>query len=189
MPSLKSRIAELREKFLADHVAAEYADPLAYVANADDLAAFRLLAHAELEEYLETKARDGLAAMEAAFDTGRTSVRDNLSLLVIANTLKTDLRFDSTHWTKDIRATLKTAREWISHNNGIKDTSFTMLSVFSGKLPDEVDGALSASLSSYGTLRGDVAHRSVTRVRNIYAPSAEATTADDLVRDLDSYFA
>ena len=64
-----------------------------------------------------------------------------------------------------------------------------MLSILSGKMPDEVDGGLSASLSTYGTNRGEVAHQSATRVRNIQAPSAEIQAAEDLVAGLDAYFA
>ena len=62
-------------------VAAQRADPLGYVADADALAAFRLLAHAEFEEYLERKATDGLAALEAAFRCGQTSVRLNPNIV------------------------------------------------------------------------------------------------------------
>ncbi|MBR8213953.1 MULTISPECIES: hypothetical protein [Burkholderia cepacia complex] len=189
MPALKARVAELQAKFVDTHLRAEHADPLNYAANADDLAAFRLLIHGELEEYLENKAREGLAAMEAAFNSGRKSVRDNLSLIVIARVLKLELRFESVHWPHDIRDILLAAREWISKNNGIKEASFTMLSIFSGRMPDEIDAALSAGLSSYGAARGDVAHRSVARVRTIYSPSAENKAASDLVSALEAYFA
>jgi hypothetical protein len=189
MAALKARIADLRAKFVDVHIAAERADPLTYVADTDDLAAFRLLAHAELEEYLEAKAKDGLQAMQAAFAAGRTSVRDNHGVLVIARALKTELRFEAAHWPADVRATLRAANDWIAENNGIKDASFTTLSVLSGKMPDEVDGGLSASLSTYGVARGDVAHRSVARVRTIYAPSDEAKTVDALIVALERYFA
>lgn len=189
LPALRARIATLRGKYVAAQLAAQRADPLAYVPDTDNLAAFRLLAHAEFEEYLETKARDGLSAIESAFNGGRVAVRDNLSLLVIARALDRELRFETRHWAGDVRDTLRTAREWISKNNGIKDVSFTMLSIFSGKMPDEVDQGLSASLSTYGTNRGDVAHRSVARVTNIQTPSDEAHAAENLVNGLEAYFA
>lgn len=188
MSALRARVRDLRAKFVDAHIVAERADPLTYAADTDDLAAFRLLVHAELEEYLETKARDGLKAMESAFTAGQSLVRANANLLVIARALKSELRFDAANWTKDARATFKAANDWIADNNGIKDASFTMLSVFSGKMPDEVDDGLSASLSAYGSARGDVAHRSVVRVRTIYAPSDEAKKVDDLLDDLEAYF-
>jgi hypothetical protein len=189
MPALRERIAVLRAKYLDVQLAAERADPVAFVPDVDDMAAFRLLTHAEFEEYLESKARDGLAAVEFTFKAGRTAVRDNLLVLVVARALGKDIRLDTRYWATDVLDTIKQAQEWIVKNNGIKDASFGMLSLFSGKMPDEVDAALSASLSTYGTNRGDVAHRSAMRVRTIQAPSAEAQVVDDLVNGMDAYFA
>lgn len=189
MPALRGRIGVLRAKFVDAQLATERADPLAFVPDIDNLVAFRLLAHAEFEDYLETKARDGLASMEAAFRSGQNTVRQNLNALVIAMSLAKPLRFEPPNWPTDVAELLRAAREWIGKNNGIKDASFTMLSVFCGKMPDEVDGALSASLSTYGTSRGDVAHKSATRVTTIQAPSAEAQAVEDLITALDGYFA
>ncbi|WP_163316732.1 hypothetical protein [Crenobacter caeni] len=168
-------------------MAAERHDPLTFEPDIDNLAAFRLLAHAEFEDYLETKARDGLTSIETAFSNNQ-KVSGNVSLLVIAISLSKSLRLESPHWSSDVTELLRTARDWINKNNGIKDASFTMLSVFSGKMPDEVDGALSASLSAYGTSRGDVAHKSATRVTTIQAPSVEARAVDALIDELDDYF-
>lgn len=189
IPALRTRIAALRAKFVDAQLATERADPLTFTPDIDNLAAFRLLAHAEFEEYLETKARDGLHDIEVAFRRGQNTVRQNLNVLVIAISLSRQLRFELPDWSTDVTELLRAAREWIAKNNGIKDASFTMLSVFSGKMPDEVDGALSASLSTYGSSRGDVAHRSATRVATIQAPSVEAKAVDDLVDGLDLYFA
>ena len=189
MPALRARIIALRAKFLDAQLAAERNDPLTFVPDIDNLAAFRLLAHAEFEDYLETKAREGLTSIETAFRNGQDTVRQNVSVLVIAISLSKPLRLVLPHWPADVTELLRTARDWIAKNNGIKDASFTMLSVFSGKMPDEIDGALSASLSTYGTSRGDVAHKSATRVTTIQAPSVEAQAVDDLIAGLDNYFA
>ncbi len=189
IPALRARIAALRTKFVDAQLATERADPLSFTPDRDNLAAFRLLVHAEFEDYLETKARDGLVDIETAFSGGQNTVRQNLNVLVIAMLLSHQLRFELPNWKMDVNELLRAARQWIGKNNGIKDASFTMLSVFSGKMPDEVDGALSASLSTYGSSRGDVAHRSTARVTTIQAPSAEAQAVEDLVNGLDNYFA
>lgn len=189
IPALKARIAVLRKKFVDAQLAAERVDPLTFTPDIDNLAAFRLLAHAEFEDYLETKARDGLTDIEAAFRSGQNAVKQNLNILVIAMLLSRPLRFELPNWRIDVIDLLRAAKEWIGKNNGIKDSSFTMLSVLSGKMPDEVDGALSASLSTYGSSRGDVAHRSAIRVSTIQAPSAEAQAVEDLVKGLEDYFA
>ena len=189
IPALQARVAELRAKYVERHLQAERADPLNFVADQDDLAAFRLFVHAELEEYLETKAKDGLASIEIAFKGGKRLVRDNHALLVIATCLKYELNFDTGKWSSGVAECIKEARDWVSKNNGIKDQSFAMLSILSGKMPDEIDVSLTASLTSYGSDRGEVAHRSVRRVRTIKAPSVEVKNAEALVNDLAVYFA
>jgi hypothetical protein len=168
-PILEARIKTLKEKFIEDQLEQEKADPLTFEADLDKLAAFRLLAHAEFEEYLESKAKEGIEAVRAAFRGGATTVKANLFLLVIATVLGKTLRFDPTSWADDAEQTIKDAFDWIANNNGIKEASFTKLSIFNGKMPDEVDNGLAVSLNSYGKNRGDVAHRSVTRVRTLFA--------------------
>lgn len=185
---LEGRIGTLKGKFIKDQLEQEFADPLGFDADLDKLAAFRLLAHAEFEEYLENKAKEGIEAIQTAFRGGATKVRANVPILVVAATLGKTLRFDPAFWTTDVTQTIKDAFDWIADNNGIKESSFTKLSIFSGKMPDEVDAGLAASLTSYGNSRGDVAHRSVSRVRTILAPSAEAKAVEDLLKDLGTYF-
>lgn len=185
---LKARVLELKGKYTDHHVAGEHADPFNYIADLDDLAAFRLLVHAEIEDYLESKAKDGLAAIESAFRSGNTQIRNNFEIVVIARLLNVSLNFDSARWNDDVASCLNAARTWISKNNGIKEASFSTLCVFSGKMPDEIDGSLAASLTSFGSARGDVAHTSPTRVRTIQGPSVEAAAADNLLLALDAFF-
>ncbi|MGY4832239.1 hypothetical protein [Burkholderia pyrrocinia] len=187
-PALEDRISKLKQKFIEDQLEKEKADPLTFEADLDKLAAFRLLAHAEFEEYLENKAKEGIEAIRAAFRGGAKSIKANLFVLVIAAALGKTLRFDPTYWGEDVEQTIKDALDWIADNNGIKETSFTKLSIFNGKMPDEVDNGLASSLNSYGKNRGDVAHRSVTRVRTLSAPSAEWKAVADLLTDLERYF-
>lgn len=80
------------------------------------------------------------------------------------------------------------AKRIIKDNNGIKESFFGNLSVLAGKTADEIDTNLSASLNSYGKIRGDVAHQSTKHSSTINAPSAEFTSAKDLVCGLALYF-
>ncbi|MGT0196920.1 hypothetical protein ACVHYJ_33430 [Burkholderia pyrrocinia] len=187
-PGLEARIKALKEKFIEDQLEQEKADPLTFEADLDKLAAFRLLVHAEFEEYLESKAKEGIETVRSAFRGGATTVKANLSVLVIASVLGKALRFDPASWAEDVEQTIKDAFDWIADNNGIKEASFTKLSIFNGKMPDEVDNGLAVSLNSYGKNRGDVAHRSVMRVRTLSAPSAEWKAVEDLLMGLSSYF-
>src|SRR5690242_6214582 len=61
---LETRFNALKVKFLDPQLALEHANPLTFQVDTDQLAAFRLLVHAEFEEYLERKARDGLSAIQ-----------------------------------------------------------------------------------------------------------------------------
>ena len=185
--SLEARVVALKEKFVRDQLDAEVADP-SFSADLDRLAAFRLLTHAEFEDYLEGKAREGLDKLERDLKAGTTAVRDNLSLIVIGAVLGKTAKFEGQLWVDFAHEALAAAREVVSKNNGIKAGSFGNLAVFSGKMPDEIDIGLSEALTSFGKQRGDVAHRSVARVRSIRAPSAEVKDAEDLLKGLETYF-
>ena len=186
--SLSARIDALREKFVRDQIAAETADPAGFTPDSDRLAAFRLLTHAEFEDFLEAKAKEGLDALETAFDGGVTAIRANISLLVIGSLLAKAPKFEAPHWDVFAKEVISGARKVIKDNDGITKFSFSRLAVISGKMPDEIDVGLTSALTAYGKKRGDVAHKSVARVTNIRAPSAESKDADDLLKSLQSYF-
>jgi hypothetical protein len=184
---LETRVNELKEKFIRDQIEAEAADP-SFFADLDRLAAFRLLVHAEIEEFLENKATEGLNTLESSFKQGSQAIRANLGLLVVGAMLGKVAKFDAPQWDMYLTEVVAAARLTVQENNGIKERSFLQLAVFSGKMPDETDVALSSALTAYGKSRGDVAHKSVKRVRNIRAPSAESKDADDLIAGLRGFF-
>lgn len=189
---LQKRIDALKAKFVQAQLEEENREPLSYIPDTDSLAAFRLLAHAEIEDYLERKATQGLSRIEYDFSGGRKAIRECIDILVVAltliDTLKQMPRLESPHWESDVARTIKHARDSVRENNGIKEYSFARLAVFAGKMPDEIDNALVASLTSYGSSRGDVAHQSAARVTTILAPSAEAKAVDDILKQLEGYF-
>lgn len=191
--TLERRIATLREKFILDQIAAEASDPVSFQADLDRLAAFRLLVHAEFEEFLETKATQGIDQLEADFRAGVKAMRANPLAFVIGAVLaRSDERLTKVsidEWDMYFEAVIRAARKFISDNNGIKESSFRNLSIFSGKMPDELDTALALGLNNYGKSRGDVAHKSAARVRTLRAPSAEASEVDSLLKNLGTFFA
>lgn len=185
---VSARIIEIQDHFLGKQLAAQREDPLTFEPNLREIAAYRLLVHAEFEDYLETKATDGITQFKKDFEKGSQSIRDNWQLFIVARTLGYDLHFDVQTWRQQVSNVFKSAEDWISENNGIRDASFTKLSILSGKLPDEVDLSLAASLSSYGKGRGAVAHQPVHRVRTILSPSDEAQTVATILDGLKRYF-
>lgn len=189
---LNRRVRELASKFVDDQVQAEVADPASFLPDLDRLAAFRLLVHAEIEEFLEAKARDNVQAVAARIAAGGAWMRASPELFPLAVALKRSLPQEDTidiqRYATFASDLLGAARSVISDNNGVKNQSFTLLSLCAGKTLDEVDGVLSAGLNSFGKSRGDVAHKSVTRCSSLQAPSAELQTANNLVAQIGSYF-
>ncbi|CAH2914665.1 MAG: hypothetical protein CPSOU_2538 [uncultured Paraburkholderia sp.] len=191
--NLKQRIAGLRAKFLDDQISNEANDPAGFQADLDRLAAFRLLAHAEIEEFLETKASEGINRIEAAYRSGAQSIQANASIFVMGRVLELGsderaMRFEVLGWEGYFIGVVRAAKKFISENNGIKEGSFKHLALFSGKMPDEIDAALAFALNSYGKSRGDVAHKSAAGVRTLRAPSAEAKDVEDILKGLQSFF-
>lgn len=188
---LKDRLAELSQKFLKDQIASESADPIGFQPDFDRLAAFRLLMHAEIEDFLERKAKENLSAISSTLAEEKSLIAYP-ELFSIAAALKRSFGnsdiFDLAIFKGEVAALINCARKVVAENNGIKENSFNALSVFAGKSIDQVDSTLSASLNSYGKDRGEVAHQSAVRVRSMNAPSAELSSAQNLVTELGNYF-
>ena len=188
---LQERLEELSRKFIVDQVAAENADPAAFLPDLDRLAAYRLLVHAEIEDFLEAKAKDNIAVIKTRVN-GAPWIRQSPELLALAIALKKPLphldALEPSRFCDYVSDLLASAQNAISENNGVKNASFVLLSICSGKTVDEIDAILSASLHSYGKERGDVAHKSVTHSKSLQAPSAELETARNLVDQLAKYF-
>jgi hypothetical protein len=188
---LKDRVDELEKKFVADQVAAELANPLTFQPDLDRLAAFRLLVHAEIEDFLESKAKANIVSIDAE-SKKQNWIKRYPELLCLAMALKKPFvvpeSLDLNNFSVYISQVTSAARTAISENNGVKAGSFLLLSVCAGKTLDEIDPILSASLNSYGKNRGDVAHKSVIHSTSLQAPTAELATAQSLVTQIGLYF-
>jgi hypothetical protein len=188
---LSNRFNELAGKFVNDQAMAETTDMATFQPDLDRLAAFRLLIHAEIEDFLESKASENVLAIIARI-TGPVWMRQSPELLALAIVLRKSLPvtegLDCIKFATYVNDLLAGARKAISENNGVKSGSFLLLSICSGKTLDEIDTVLSASLNSYGKARGDVAHRSVIHSTSLLAPSAELATARGLVDQIGVFF-
>ncbi len=189
---LQQRVNDLSRKFVDDQVQDELTNPATFQPDLDRLAAYRLLVHAEIEDFLESRAKDNIAALGTRMTAGPTWMRQSPELLALAIGLKRgfpqDDVFDLTRHSNFVGELLASARNAISDNNGVKSQSFVLLSLCAGKTLDEIDVVLAASLNSYGKDRGDVAHKSVTHSTSLQAPSAEVGTARTLVSQIALYF-
>ncbi|MCS4312950.1 hypothetical protein M2397_003253 [Pseudomonas sp. BIGb0381] len=190
---LETRLTDLRVKFLDDLIKIENANPGQFTPDLDSIAAFRLLMHAEIEDFLERKAKENLDKISLQLVSSKVgSSRFFPELFYIATVvnkpLSSEHAFDVTAFKGYVTQMIGSAKGFIKDNNGIKEGSFNVLSIFAGKTADEIDSTLSASLNSYGKSRGDVAHQSTKHSSTINAPSVEFASAKDLVDGLALYF-
>jgi len=188
---LEDRVLVLKSKFLDAELKKEEKDPLTFDADNDQLAAFRLLFHGEVEDFLESKAKENIKKLEQDLKHPRW-VRSYPELLSLAMALKKQAPisddFDLQKFKSFVDVLIAGANSSIKENNGIKSQSFLLLSICAGKTIDEIDTVLSSSLNSYGKDRGDVAHKSVTHSRTLSAPSTELANASTLVTQIGAYF-
>ncbi len=187
---LEERIKALCARFL-DHQIAQEADA-AFSPDLDAIAAFRLLVHAEIEDWIERCAMDEISDLEKRVQQGvhiRSSTRLILLSTVFGVELPLSLPFDEPKLRVQLSETLNAARAFIKENNGIKAGSFSKIASICGACIDEIDASLVQALNSYGTARGQVAHKSALRTTSLLAPSAEKNEALSLVLQLKAFFA
>lgn len=185
---LENRITLLANRFLDTQIEQE--------ANADfspcldDIAAFRLLVHAEIEDWLERCASDELH--ELAKNTPSAQLRASSRVLFLSAIFDVQiplvLPFSADDFQKSVADTINKARQFVKDNNGIKAASFCKIAVICGACLDEIDDNLVQALNSYGTARGMVAHKSSQRVTSLLAPSAEKNEAISLIAMLKNFF-
>ena len=189
---LDRRVSDLTKKFVDDQILSETKDPISFSPDLDRLAAYRLLVHAEIEQFLEAKAREYLSVVEGWIRSGSTWMRQCPGLVALAVALNKPLP-NSEHLETDKLGTfaievISSAKNKVAENNSIKSPAFLFLSLCAGKTIDEIGSGLSLTLNSYGKNRGDVAHKSVEHTTSIQAPSAERSTAVTIVSELALYF-
>lgn len=190
---LQDRIHDLENKFINDQVAAETADVISFIPDLDRIAAFKLLVHAEIEDYLEKKAKEWIDNKDSILKSGVFPVNTMLDifpiLTILEKEIKFEIPFDKVKFAKELSAALQQANKVIiEKNNGIKSDSFLKLSLLCGKAIDEIDYTISLQLNEYGKDRGDVAHKSALRARTLQAPSIELKRANDILVSLQQYF-
>jgi hypothetical protein len=187
---LEARLDALTIKYVANQIPQE-TDP-GFIADMDHLAAYRLLVHAEIEDYLERKARAALDDLDKILIAGSSKIEDVKVIFDLAIYFKAalplQLPFEAKEFYTAARTVAKSARDFIDDNNGIKSTSLLVCCLILDKPIDKVDASLVISLNAFGKARGEVAHKSVSRVTSIYAPSAEKQSAHNVIAELERLF-
>lgn len=186
---LETRVTALSARLLDTQIQQE-AEAI-FDPDLDGIAAFRLLVHAEIEDWIERCASESISELTkqlAISATLRTSSRLITLSSLFAVELPFSLPFDEVKLRSQLSETLNRARQFVKDNNGIKASSFCKVAMICGACIDEIDDALVQALNSYGTGRGMVAHKSSQRVTTLLAPSAEKNEAVNLIQLLKVFF-
>lgn len=189
--NLAARVVTLEQKFVAQQLADERAEPFSFEPDTDFLAAYRLLVHAEIEDFLERRGRAELDIKESELKDKKNDM-PVLWAYQLGNhfgiALPHDCPFDDQRFRDAIRAVIKCARDVLAENNGIKTSIYVTVGLICGFSTVTIDSSLAAMLSSFGEARGDVAHKSTKRVTTIRAPSAEKHEVDEIMRAVGRFF-
>lgn len=183
---LRKRADELILKYLeptifAERKAVEEKQPLPHV-DFDNFAAFRLLSHAELEGYFETKAQFALDELDQLFRLGKPVTAKFAALIFLylwkqrhippwtdrAGTDSASRKAEERDFKNLAQMACGYGRQFIKDNNGIKENSIHVLSGLMGYFTDELDEILIVELNQYGKKRGDVAHESWTKNNRVF---------------------
>ncbi len=137
--------------------------------------AYRVLAHAEIEAYLEDRVTEVVIHAKKDWNNGGKISRTLLSLLAFSGhvmdeppkkiSVQKGIKID-----EKIESAIKFFRQKINQNHGIKEANMLALLLPIGIDSDDLDPALMATLNTFGAQRGLVAHSSATSYRTTQLP-------------------
>ncbi|HBM2975341.1 TPA: hypothetical protein LVL70_003764 [Klebsiella michiganensis] len=182
---MTKRVNKLKRKYMNRQLKNEANDPIGYSFDALNIAAYRLLVHAELEEYIEAKASEMLSAIknDVAANGYNTAYLKNILAIAcqVDEVLSITKPYDEANFKTTVLKIITSAEEKVKKNNGIKKGSFIPLALFCGFDENSIDPILLSNLDSYGTRRGSVAHKGARHASNISAPSSEVNDAEQII--------
>ena len=187
---LKVRLGVLVEEFVDFRIPLDR-DPTPL--EKDKIAAFKLLAHAEFETFLEGRIQFAISRSVEIWDNRKAVTRCLFNLVIrwypwFEKDKNPNILPRSIGQARLlIECCVRKAHEEITSNHGIKQEAFKRLAYSGGLLTDELEGTLLAALESYGKTRGDVAHVAVGRVRTMNDPGVEAEDANTLLQLLEQF--
>jgi HEPN superfamily RiboL-PSP-like protein len=188
---LANRLADLRKTMLPR----TFSKTGSYSAETLDRArGYRLLAHAEMESYIEDRVRY-IANQNVAAWLGDGKARRVL-LNLLAFYLKQEeivshkeLRDEYAGSAKKCEGSIKRAvhsfNEMISNNHGVKEKNILRLLLPLGLAKTDIDNTWLVTLDTFGTKRGEVAHTSI-RTQQPPDPKTERNTVKIILTGLRS---
>lgn len=195
---LTARLDELRR-----HMLPEVFSPTGdYNEKEIDLAkGYKILVHAEFESYFEEISKEVVLEAVKIWKKNKKPTSVIVSLITsyhsswcidnestnddIITIAKSRLNIkDSVNKVIDLALTQYITR--VNANNGIKEVNFKTLILPTGISSSEIDPAWLLALDKYGGARGELAHNSKNKVKNLINPQDELQLANDLLVGIQS---
>jgi|ERR1700674_244880 len=184
--SLDLNTARLVKRFLPKRLTGPFSD------RQHDLArGFRLLAHAEIEAYLEDRSRDVARAAVRQFKVDgkpRPVVWSLVSFQLVKGELTENHLRDHYGGTVDHLESVVTkaynSYEYVLlQNHGIRETNVLKMLLPIGFARTEIDTTWLSTMDSFGTNRGETAHTSY-KPTQLVDPATEKSTVDAILKGL-----
>ncbi|MFM6099571.1 MAG: HEPN domain-containing protein [Dolichospermum sp.] len=193
--TLRTQLNRLKDEFLPEiSPTSSYSE-----SQLSRTAAYRVLAHAEIESYLEERAWTIVIDAKKAWETGKTT-RTLICLLGFSDltmdkppdtlkkpsNVKQDNHDKRLEITEKINSAIKSFKKVIDNNHGLKEKNILALLLPIGIDSDDLDPAWLATMNTFGENRGLVAHKSATSYMTIQTldPANELNTVTQIRKEL-----
>lgn len=153
-----------------------------YGARQRDLArAFVLLAHAEIESFFEERARDKVNTAFVKWKTKNacTELMSRLLIYHCAKVTKEQIQPSEEAINKAVNFYISELKQ----NHGIREHNVLTILMPIGLMHSDLDATLLGTLDSFGSFRGDLAHRSI-KAHQAIDPKTESDKIRKLLPDL-----
>lgn len=179
--NLQRRVLQLQGRFIPQLSPTGYYNDKQY----DFVRAYIVLAHAEMEEYLEGRAREITASSLLRWKNKKKVNRCIASLLLHHDKAHTPKPHDSTTHIHCAARTYETSV--VNQNHGIKEDNLFDLFVPLGLDKSEVSTSLLIDLTNFGSARGQVAHTSARKVQTPPDPQTFLLQVGSIMNELEAF--
>jgi hypothetical protein len=170
---LRKRIDRLANSLLpADDPSGNYTDK-----QKDQIHAYILLAHAEIEEFFENLAR--YVIDRARRNCSPPQCSPTISRLILYKSARSKERIDGIS-TETVKGAVAYYENLLAVNHGIKADNLFKMFMPLGLTHDDFDSVLMQELNAFGMLRGGISH-TAARLQQGSSPSAEKHKVDNIL--------
>ena len=177
---LKRELLRLKKQFLPKTISptGDYSDRKIALT-----VAYRVLAHAEIEAYLEDRVKEVALNAKTKWDSERKVNRTLLALVAFAKNPKT---MSSQLLDEKISFSVSFFIHTISQNHGLKEANLLALLLPIGIDNSDLDSVMLATMNTFGDQRGLVAHSSQTfyKVTQPLNPSNELSRIEQITQQM-----